>query len=53
HFATVERDGSFGNARYARQVLERMITRQAGRLVGLGASATREDFTTLLPADLP
>ncbi|MFL1376770.1 right-handed parallel beta-helix repeat-containing protein, partial [Nocardiopsis protaetiae] len=42
HFATVERDGSFGNARYARQVLERMITRQAGRLVGLGASATRE-----------
>ncbi|MFD6098695.1 right-handed parallel beta-helix repeat-containing protein [Nocardiopsis flavescens] len=53
HFATVERDGSFGNARYARQVLERMITRQAGRLVGLGASATREDFTGLLPADVP
>ncbi|CAL9378744.1 Holliday junction ATP-dependent DNA helicase RuvB [Nocardiopsis dassonvillei] len=53
HFSTVERDGSFGNARYARQVLERMITRQAGRLVGLGASATREDFTALLPADVP
>ncbi|MDE3721990.1 right-handed parallel beta-helix repeat-containing protein [Nocardiopsis sp. N85] len=53
HFATVARDGSFGNARYARQVLERMITRQAGRLVGLGAGATMEDFTNLLPADVP
>ncbi|MEU3307483.1 right-handed parallel beta-helix repeat-containing protein [Nocardiopsis sp. NPDC006832] len=53
HFSTIERDGSFGNARYARQVLERMITRQAGRLMQVGPSATREDFTTLLPADIP
>ncbi|HEV7935713.1 MAG TPA: right-handed parallel beta-helix repeat-containing protein, partial [Actinomadura sp.] len=31
HFAAVPRDRSFGNARYARQVLDTMITRQAGR----------------------
>ncbi|WP_017587180.1 right-handed parallel beta-helix repeat-containing protein [Nocardiopsis ganjiahuensis] len=53
HFSTVERDGSFGNARYARQVLERMITRQAGRLMGQKTPATREDFTALLPVDVP
>ncbi|WP_028649438.1 right-handed parallel beta-helix repeat-containing protein [Nocardiopsis sp. CNT312] len=51
HFASVPRDANFGNARYARQVLERMITRQAGRLVDFGA-AEMEDFTTLLPEDL-
>ncbi|WP_285628744.1 right-handed parallel beta-helix repeat-containing protein [Kineosporia sp. NBRC 101677] len=32
HFATVNRGETFGNARYARQVLENMITRQASRL---------------------
>nr|WP_269810571.1 right-handed parallel beta-helix repeat-containing protein [Kineosporia rhizophila] len=32
HFATVGRGETFGNARYARQVLENMITRQATRL---------------------
>ncbi|GAB3208511.1 right-handed parallel beta-helix repeat-containing protein [Marinactinospora thermotolerans] len=53
HFSAVPRDASFGNARYARQVLERMITRQAGRLVELGGNVAREDFTTLLPADVP
>ncbi|WP_304455310.1 right-handed parallel beta-helix repeat-containing protein [Nocardiopsis sp. YSL2] len=53
HFAGVTRDANFGNARYARQVLERMITRQAGRLVGAGAGATREDFTALRPEDVP
>ncbi|MFI6576130.1 right-handed parallel beta-helix repeat-containing protein [Nocardiopsis sp. NPDC050513] len=52
HFSGVERDANFGNARYARQVLERMITRQAGRLVGVG-NPTREDFTTLLVEDIP
>jgi SpoVK/Ycf46/Vps4 family AAA+-type ATPase/nitrous oxidase accessory protein NosD len=53
HFAQVPRDANFGNARYARQVLERMITRQAGRLVNGVHNATREDFTTLLPEDIP
>ncbi|WP_017600830.1 right-handed parallel beta-helix repeat-containing protein [Nocardiopsis lucentensis] len=52
HFSGVARDANFGNARYARQVLERMITRQAGRLVGM-SGATAEDFTTLLPEDVP
>ncbi|RCV47270.1 sporulation protein, partial [Marinitenerispora sediminis] len=53
HFAAVPRTASFGNARYARQVLERMITRQAGRLVEMAGTAGREDFTALLPADVP
>ncbi|MBR8743380.1 right-handed parallel beta-helix repeat-containing protein [Nocardiopsis sp. MG754419] len=52
HFASVPRTASFGNARYARQTLERMMTRQAGRLVHLPA-ATREDLTTLVPEDVP
>ncbi|MBR8743366.1 right-handed parallel beta-helix repeat-containing protein [Nocardiopsis sp. MG754419] len=53
HFSGVPRDENFGNARYARQVLERMITRQAGRLVKGVENATREDFTTLVPEDIP
>ncbi|WP_017572552.1 right-handed parallel beta-helix repeat-containing protein [Nocardiopsis halotolerans] len=53
HFSEVPRDANFGNARYARQVLERMITRQAGRLVNGVQNATREDFTSLLPEDVP
>ncbi|WP_150242681.1 right-handed parallel beta-helix repeat-containing protein [Nocardiopsis quinghaiensis] len=53
HFSGVPRDANFGNARYARQVLERMITRQAGRLVNGVRNATREDFTALLPEDVP
>ncbi|GAA0996872.1 hypothetical protein GCM10009551_063740 [Nocardiopsis tropica] len=53
HFSGVVRDVNFGNARYARQVLERMITRQAGRLVNGVQNATMEDFTTLLPEDIP
>ncbi|MEU3019265.1 right-handed parallel beta-helix repeat-containing protein [Nocardiopsis sp. NPDC007018] len=52
HFAGVPRTESFGNARYARQVLERMITRQAGRTIAL-AEPTREDLTLLTPADVP
>ncbi|MFW6642323.1 right-handed parallel beta-helix repeat-containing protein [Nocardiopsis algeriensis] len=53
HFSGVVRDANFGNARYARQVLERMITRQAGRLVNGVGNATREDFTSLVPQDIP
>ncbi|GAB3476603.1 right-handed parallel beta-helix repeat-containing protein [Nocardiopsis coralliicola] len=52
HFSAVPRTDSFGNARYARQVLERMITRQAGRTIDL-ADPTREDLTLLTPADVP
>ena len=52
HFAAVPRTASFGNARYARQALERMMTRQAGRLVHL-PDPTREDLTTLVPEDVP
>ncbi|MDT0304711.1 right-handed parallel beta-helix repeat-containing protein [Streptomonospora wellingtoniae] len=52
HFSQVPRDASFGNGRYARQVLERMVTRQAGRLVH-AENAGREDFNTLLPEDIP
>jgi SpoVK/Ycf46/Vps4 family AAA+-type ATPase/nitrous oxidase accessory protein NosD len=51
YFATVSRGASFGNARYARQVLENMITRQAGRLNQMKA-ATVEDLSLLLPQDL-
>ncbi|WP_017607062.1 right-handed parallel beta-helix repeat-containing protein [Nocardiopsis xinjiangensis] len=52
HFAGVNRTEAFGNARYARQVLERMITLQAGRTVDL-ADPSREDLTLLTPADVP
>ncbi|MFI6304001.1 right-handed parallel beta-helix repeat-containing protein [Amycolatopsis thailandensis] len=52
HFAGVERDETFGNARYARQVLEIMMTRQAGRLSTTGAP-TIADLRLLSPADLP
>ncbi|TDQ50002.1 right-handed parallel beta-helix repeat-containing protein [Actinorugispora endophytica] len=53
HFSSVQRDASFGNARYARQVMERMITRQAGRLVNMAGAADLEAFTTLFPEDVP
>jgi SpoVK/Ycf46/Vps4 family AAA+-type ATPase len=52
HFAGVERDETFGNARYARQVLEIMMTRQAGRLSTSGAP-TIADLRLLSTADLP
>ncbi|MFE4663708.1 right-handed parallel beta-helix repeat-containing protein [Streptomyces sp. NPDC056716] len=51
YFDTVPRDHSFGNARLARQVLEGMITRQAGRLTTVSAP-TLEELRTLLPQDL-
>ena len=51
-FASVPRDRSFGNGRFARQTLERMITRQAGRLSRLEV-ADLADLSTLLPADIP
>ncbi|MFJ5225921.1 right-handed parallel beta-helix repeat-containing protein [Streptomyces sp. NPDC088400] len=46
------RDRSFGNARTARQLLETMMTRQAGRIGALPAPDL-DDLRLLLPADLP
>jgi len=51
HFATMKRDRSFGNGRYARQILDSMITRQAGRLAAIAAPTT-QDLTMLFPEDL-
>ncbi|HUZ24178.1 MAG TPA: right-handed parallel beta-helix repeat-containing protein [Streptosporangiaceae bacterium] len=50
HFDRVPRGKSFGNGRYARKVLEEVITRQAGRQRGM-AAPTEADLRTLTPAD--
>jgi SpoVK/Ycf46/Vps4 family AAA+-type ATPase len=50
HFDLVPRGKSFGNGRYARKVLEEVITRQAGRLRGL-SNPTADDLRTLAPQD--
>ena len=52
HLDAVPRTRSFGNARLARQLVEAMMTRQAGRL-GTVPSPDLEALTLLLPADLP
>jgi SpoVK/Ycf46/Vps4 family AAA+-type ATPase len=52
HYAAVPSGRSFGNARYARQLLEGMITRQAGRL-GRMPSASVTDLRTLRVEDVP
>ncbi|MER7699784.1 MULTISPECIES: right-handed parallel beta-helix repeat-containing protein [unclassified Streptomyces] len=51
YFDSLPRDRTFGNARLARQVVETMITRQAGRLSSLG-SPTLDDLRTLVPEDV-
>ncbi|MFD0278109.1 right-handed parallel beta-helix repeat-containing protein [Kitasatospora sp. NPDC127111] len=51
-FGSVPRDRSFGNGRFARQVLEAMITRQAGRLARLDVADLAE-LSLLLPQDVP
>ncbi|GHJ36947.1 right-handed parallel beta-helix repeat-containing protein [Streptomyces sp. TS71-3] len=51
YFDTLPRDRTFGNARLARQVLEGMMTRQAGRLSAMAAPSL-EDLRTLLPEDV-
>ncbi|WP_435972364.1 right-handed parallel beta-helix repeat-containing protein [Streptomyces sp. Qhu_M48] len=51
-FAAVPRDRSFGNGRFARQTLESMITRQAGRLSRLDIDDVAE-LSLLLPQDVP
>jgi SpoVK/Ycf46/Vps4 family AAA+-type ATPase len=50
HFDQVPRGKSFGNGRYARKVLEEVVTRQAGRLRSQ-ASPTEADLRTLTPED--
>ncbi len=51
HFAATPRGPSFGNGRYARQVLDAAITRQAGRLRHT-PSPTAADLSQLLPGDV-
>ncbi|MFD8088536.1 AAA family ATPase, partial [Kitasatospora sp. NPDC059722] len=51
-FRAVPRDNSFGNGRFARQVLEAMITRQAGRLSRLDIGDL-DELSLLLPQDIP
>ncbi|MGW2593687.1 right-handed parallel beta-helix repeat-containing protein [Streptomyces sp. NPDC001515] len=52
HFDGLPRGRAFGNARLARQTLEQMMTRQAGRLSAV-ASPSLDDLRLLLPEDLP
>ncbi|MBM7773680.1 SpoVK/Ycf46/Vps4 family AAA+-type ATPase/nitrous oxidase accessory protein NosD [Actinokineospora baliensis] len=52
HFLAIRRDESFGNGRYARQVLDEAVTRHARRMRGI-ASPTITDLCVLLPEDIP
>ncbi|HEY5836998.1 right-handed parallel beta-helix repeat-containing protein [Streptomyces sp.] len=52
HLDALPRTRSFGNARLARQLVESMMTRQAGRL-GSVATPDLRALTLLLPEDLP
>ena len=52
YFSAVPRDRTFGNGRLARQTLEAMITRQAGRLSRLEVADLAE-LSLLIPDDLP
>ena len=51
-FSAVPRDRTFGNARFARQVLDTMVTRQASRLSTTGSSSI-DELRLLLPRDVP
>ncbi|HMH91757.1 MAG TPA: right-handed parallel beta-helix repeat-containing protein [Streptosporangiaceae bacterium] len=50
HFDQVPRGKAFGNGRYARKVLEELISRQAGRLRSMSAP-TEDDLRTISPDD--
>ncbi|WP_405815188.1 right-handed parallel beta-helix repeat-containing protein [Streptomyces sp. NBC_01390] len=52
YFDALPRNRSFGNARLARQVLEGMMTRQAGR-VSVMAAPGLDDLRLLVPGDVP
>jgi len=51
HFESVDRGETFGNGRYARQLLDRVITRQANRLRPIGSPSV-EQMQTLTEADV-
>ncbi|OAA29211.1 AAA+ family ATPase [Frankia sp. EI5c] len=51
HFAAIRPGESFGNGRYARQLLERAITRQASRLRAR-ANPTVDELRQLVPVDI-
>ena len=51
HFVATKRGPSFGNGRYARQLLDAAVTRHARRL-RLTSSPTLEDLCLLLPEDI-
>lgn len=52
HFAAVPRGDSFGNGRYARQVLDAAVTRHARRMRTL-ESPTINDLCVLIAEDIP
>ncbi|MFD5625966.1 right-handed parallel beta-helix repeat-containing protein [Streptomyces sp. NPDC127072] len=52
YFDSLPRDRFFGNGRLARQVLESMMTRQAGRVSAMAAPGL-DDLRLLLPDDVP
>ncbi|MGW2915128.1 right-handed parallel beta-helix repeat-containing protein [Streptomyces asoensis] len=52
YFDSLPRDRFFGNGRLARQVLESMMTRQAGRVSAMAAPGL-DDLRLLLPDDAP
>ncbi|WP_328718098.1 AAA family ATPase [Streptomyces sp. NBC_00247] len=52
YFDSLPRDRFFGNGRLARQVLESMMTRQAGRVSAMAAPGL-DDLRLLLPGDVP
>jgi SpoVK/Ycf46/Vps4 family AAA+-type ATPase len=51
HFTAVPKGRSFGNGRYARQLLDEAVTRQASRLRGR-TDLSVEELQTLQPADV-
>ncbi len=51
HFDTLRRDETFGNGRYARQLLDKAVTRQASRLRKM-PDPTVDDLQNLLPGDV-
>lgn len=52
HFAAVDRTASFGNGRYARQVMDAAIANHARRTRGI-EDPTMDDLVLLLPEDVP
>lgn len=52
HFAAVPRTEMFGNGRYARQVLDEVMTRQATRLRAAGGKSSVDDLRLLRVSDV-